>query len=56
MRKLSLCRSGKISKIQEVKEQSTEQYVVYALFSVKKKKKVGIQCVCVLGCICIRKH
>ena len=43
MRKLALCRSGKISKTQEVKKQSTRHYVSYTLFSVKKKKngKVG---------------
>lgn len=41
MRKLSLCRSGKISKIQEVKKQSTEQYVFYALSSLKKNEKMG---------------
>lgn len=41
MRKLSLCRSGKISKIQEVKKQSTKQYVFYALSSLKKIKRWG---------------
>ena len=57
MRKLSRCRSGKISKIQEVKKQSTEQYVLYALLSVvKEKKKKWGNYVSVFVCINIKKH
>lgn len=51
-RKLSRCRSGKSSKIQEVKKQSTEQYVLYALLSVVKEKSAETICICV----CLYQH